>query len=429
MASENIAEQIKDNFFSCTICYQPYNRPKALPCLHTFCEVCLSDYIHSRFEGSHVFPCPMCRQDINLPASGVAGFIDNYMVEKLSGTISSAHFQGHADAHSSVHASTERTRLLQDHKSQDLSEVKKYARLFQRFGSFGMEAHQFVHISGLSKSIYSDEIVIADCSLNKISVFSLNGQFRTSFICDCSIRDVEVTPEGTILTTVSRAGSALLREYSIDGRLVASHGSFYKYENPFGIVITRTGVCIVTSLQKNCVHVLTNKKKHSITFGSRGCGPNHFNSPYYVTTNMRDDIIVSDTGNNRIKVHRSDGTFVQSFGNQGSSDGKLFYPMGVCTDKNCNIYVADANNYRVQMFSPEGSYIASPVIKTYEYGIDVKPVHVAFIHDDILIVALRGTRFSEIHAYLWDCNKFKPKEDNSCLNCLPCCSSTAYDDI
>ena len=62
MAGNDIAEQIQESFLSCTICFQPFNRPKALPCLHTFCEGCLRDYVASRFEGTGQFPCPLCRQ-------------------------------------------------------------------------------------------------------------------------------------------------------------------------------------------------------------------------------------------------------------------------------------------------------------------------------------------------------------------------------
>ena len=62
MAGVDIAEQIQESFLSCSICFQPFNRPKALSCLHTFCEGCLRDYVESRFEGTGHFPCPLCRQ-------------------------------------------------------------------------------------------------------------------------------------------------------------------------------------------------------------------------------------------------------------------------------------------------------------------------------------------------------------------------------
>lgn len=61
----SIEEQIEETFLSCAICLQPFDHPKALPCLHTFCEKCLEGYIRQhlqRFEGSKEFPCPVCRQ-------------------------------------------------------------------------------------------------------------------------------------------------------------------------------------------------------------------------------------------------------------------------------------------------------------------------------------------------------------------------------
>jgi hypothetical protein len=65
----------------------------------------------------------------------------------------------------------------------------------------------------------------------------------------------------------------------------------------------------------------------------------HFTSPYYVTVNNKDEIVVADTGNHRVKVHKLDGSFIHAFGKHGSKQGELFYPMGICVDKYDNIYV------------------------------------------------------------------------------------------
>ncbi|WAR27446.1 LCK-like protein, partial [Mya arenaria] len=58
------------------ICLEPYRRPKALPCLHSFCEHCLSDYVR-RNSGSRsgYFACPMCRKE------------DNFILLSLSDTL------------------------------------------------------------------------------------------------------------------------------------------------------------------------------------------------------------------------------------------------------------------------------------------------------------------------------------------------------
>ena len=374
-------------------------------------------------------------QVIYIPPNGVYGFPDNHFIIGLQDTVAhSDEFTRSSELSSSVHV-TEYQPLINSDKFQvTFTKRKSTAQLLRVFGHYGIEQDGFVHISGLAVSVLTSELFVADCSLNKILIFSETGDYRGGFVCDCSIRDIAISPTGSVLVSVGRAGSAILREYAIDGRLIASYGSFYKYENPFGLALTSRNKAILTSIQNNNVHILTERRKPSIKFGSRGRGPNHFLHPYYVTTNSRDDVIVTDSGNHRVKVHKNDGSVVRIFGKQGSQDGELFYPMGVCVDRYDNIYVADANNFRVQVFSSTGEYLATPVNNTYEYGMDVKPTNVIFIGRQ-LAVALRGTKSSQVHLYDWEIPRGAglPERRHSrgtTTSCCPCFSSSAkYDDI
>ncbi|XP_061179291.1 E3 ubiquitin-protein ligase TRIM56-like [Saccostrea echinata] len=46
----------------CPICFEKFNKPRYLPCLHTYCEDCLADYISSSYkEEEGGFVCPTCR--------------------------------------------------------------------------------------------------------------------------------------------------------------------------------------------------------------------------------------------------------------------------------------------------------------------------------------------------------------------------------
>lgn len=314
---------------------------------------------------------------------------------------------GQHDDHLNVQ--TEKTPLLPDSRRDHFREEKPN-KLIRRFGDYGTEQHQFIQATGIAVSSYTDDIFITDTVLNRISVFNSFGQLRHCFQCDCSIRGIVVTKGGTLLVAVSNAGNAILREYNVDGQLLHSYGSFYSHEHPFGVAMTSSYQAIVTGLRQNCVHILTSQYKPSICFGSRGRGQNHFTSPYFLTVNHEDHILVSDCGNSRIKVHRMDGSFIRCFGKQGNKAGELFYPMGLCVDRYDNIYVADANNYRVQVFSPEGESLGVPVKDTHENGIDVKPVNVAFCQEHVLLVLLRGSKFCQVHSYLVDINKYKPTE-------------------
>ena len=60
------------NITSCPICFETFNNPKYLPCLHSFCEGCLQSYITSAFKvnsDSKGINCPMCRAFVQKPES------------------------------------------------------------------------------------------------------------------------------------------------------------------------------------------------------------------------------------------------------------------------------------------------------------------------------------------------------------------------
>lgn len=84
----SLKEKLQEEFLSCKICLEPYQRPKALPCLHSFCQHCLQDYVR-RHTGHRpgYFPCPMCRMDIRVPDGGIEQFQDNFFLLSLSDTL------------------------------------------------------------------------------------------------------------------------------------------------------------------------------------------------------------------------------------------------------------------------------------------------------------------------------------------------------
>ena len=67
MAGGGPRVDIKKDFLTCSICMEPFTRPKILlPCLHTFCQHCLASYLSSGAASKKRggFPCPTCRQHV-----------------------------------------------------------------------------------------------------------------------------------------------------------------------------------------------------------------------------------------------------------------------------------------------------------------------------------------------------------------------------
>lgn len=60
--------ELESKFLECHICLETYRRPKTIPCLHSFCEQCLNNYIANcrELQGSS-FPCPVCKQVVECP--------------------------------------------------------------------------------------------------------------------------------------------------------------------------------------------------------------------------------------------------------------------------------------------------------------------------------------------------------------------------
>ncbi|XP_067673006.1 tripartite motif-containing protein 2-like [Haliotis asinina] len=69
MATAGLEKKVKDNFLTCSICFEMFTDPCTLRCDHTFCRKCVTSYIQTRPDAvqSKTIPCPSCRQDTKVP--------------------------------------------------------------------------------------------------------------------------------------------------------------------------------------------------------------------------------------------------------------------------------------------------------------------------------------------------------------------------
>ena len=105
------------------------------------------------------------------------------------------------------------------------------------------------------------------------------------------------------------------------------------------------------------VHFKPRKYRSVFSFGQQGSSGGKLSKPSAVVVNERDELVVTDNGNNRVQVFSSDGIFLKSFGRKGDKQGEFNFPSGIAFDKNGNIIVVDTNNHRIQLFSEHGEYL------------------------------------------------------------------------
>ncbi len=99
--------------------------------------------------------------------------------------------------------------------------------------------------------------------------------------------------------------------------------------------------------------------------GSKGMGNGEFNTPYSVAVDRNGRVYVADTFNNRVQSFTPDGVFLSRFGRDGGSGaagngvGEFRGPYSVATDCRNNLYVSDEGNNRIEKFGIADRPLAS----------------------------------------------------------------------
>jgi RHS repeat-associated protein len=93
-------------------------------------------------------------------------------------------------------------------------------------------------------------------------------------------------------------------------------------------------------------------------FGSEGTTGGHFKQPGGIAVNASADVLVADTGNNRVEMLNEYGKLLKQVGKFGTEAGSLKAPHGVTLDPAGDIWVADTGNNRLEEFKSTGGFKA-----------------------------------------------------------------------
>ena len=190
--------------------------------------------------------------------------------------------------------------------------------LFQ-FSSGGKEGGQMMW--PVSIALDKDEqVYISDQGLNRISIFSKDGNF--------------------------------LDKWGTRGR---GEGEF---DRPAGIVFDEDDNLLVVDGMNSRVQRYTKDGRFLGGWGKLGNSDGEFSVPWGITLDHLGAVYVADWRNDRIQKFDADGRHLASWGTSGDGDGEFNRPSGVAVDREGVIYVADRENERVQVLGPDGSFRA-----------------------------------------------------------------------
>ncbi|MGC4105724.1 MAG: SMP-30/gluconolactonase/LRE family protein [Thermomicrobiales bacterium] len=187
---------------------------------------------------------------------------------------------------------------------------------------------------------------------------------------------VALSPDGQTIYVVD-SGNLRLQRYSIDGTFIGvwdgstdQAGQFATQfgQGPQSVTVDQNGLIYVADTWNHRVVIFDAQGTMVRELGQRGVQADTMDSPdpnvdtgrFYGPRGVAVDsgeIYITDTGNERVQVFASDGTFLRTFGGTGSEPGKLIEPTGIAIGPDGNVYVADSGNARISVFSKNGDFV------------------------------------------------------------------------
>ena len=187
---------------------------------------------------------------------------------------------------------------------------------------------------------------------------------------------------------IADSGNCRIQRLNIQtGTVVKSFGKRGREKGEFGrpldVTVDDKERIVVTEWDNNRIQVMSKEGESIFTFGDKG--PEKLLWPSCCTL-YKNMFLVSDLGNHCIKAFDQSGTFLYKFGKEGSQDGQFNPPRGLLVGSSDNLLVCDSGNNRVQQFSLDGRFTGKSITRLS------KPVAITKAPDGRILVVSHDER-------------------------------------
>ena len=201
-----------------------------------------------------------------------------------------------------------------------IGDIQDDEELSNELGSYGEAIGEFIWPAGVAVDSH-DNVFVTDEWLNRVTVFSPDGQFLRTF--------------GT-----SGTGEV-------------------QFNRPSGITVDSNDDLYIVDTMNHRVQKCSNEGGFISQWGNYGVHPGEFNSPWGITTDDAGCVFVADHKNHRIQKFMATGEFLLQLGRFGKCDKQFDHPTNVAVDTNGEIYVCDWVNNRVQTYDSDQNYLTT----------------------------------------------------------------------